>query len=73
MGIREQVTQLFQTRSQREHDQQQADRERERARTPEEEIGQREERRLAGMSAEDRAWETASLERHRVAQDRATS
>ncbi len=73
MGIREQVTHLFRTRSQREHDQQQADRERERARTPQEAIGQREERRLAGMSAEDRAWETASLERHRAAQDHATS
>jgi hypothetical protein len=30
-----------------------------------EEISQREDRRLGGMSAEDRAWETASLDRQR--------
>jgi hypothetical protein len=30
-----------------------------------EEISQREDRRLGGMSADDRAWETASLERQR--------
>jgi hypothetical protein len=30
-----------------------------------EEISQREERRLGGMSAEDRSWETASLARQR--------
>jgi hypothetical protein len=35
------------------------------AHSPEEEISQREERRLGGMSAEDRAWETASLARQR--------
>ncbi len=31
-----------------------------------EELSQREDRRLGGMSAEDRAWETASLERNRA-------
>jgi FtsZ-interacting cell division protein ZipA len=36
-----------------------------RAQSPAEEISQREEHRLARMSAEDRAWETASLERNR--------
>jgi hypothetical protein len=30
-----------------------------------EEISQREDRRLGGMSTEDRAWETASLDRQR--------
>jgi hypothetical protein len=35
------------------------------ARSPAEELSQREDRRLGGMSAEDRAWETASLERQR--------
>jgi hypothetical protein len=35
------------------------------ARSPAEELSQREDRRLGGMSAEDRAWETASLERNR--------
>ncbi len=36
-----------------------------RAHSPEEEISQREDRRLGGMSVEDRAWETASLARQR--------
>ena len=31
-------------------------------------ISQREDRRLAGMTAEDQAWEQASLQRHRAAQ-----
>jgi hypothetical protein len=35
------------------------------ARSPAEELSQREDRRLGGMSAEDRAWETASLARNR--------
>ena len=40
------------------------------AHSPEEEISQREDRRLAGMAAEDRAWEQASLQRHRESQER---
>jgi len=36
-----------------------------------EEISRREDRRLGGMSAEDRAWETASLERQRDREARA--
>lgn len=36
-----------------------------RAQSPAAEISQREDRRLAGMTAEDRAWEQASLQRHR--------
>ena len=42
-----------------------------RAQSPAEEITQREEHRLGGMSAEDRAWETASLERNREQVERA--
>jgi len=33
-----------------------------------EDISTREDRRLAGMTAEDRAWEQASLHRHQAAQ-----
>jgi hypothetical protein len=36
-----------------------------RAQFPGEEISQREERRLTGMSAEDRQWEQSSLQRNR--------
>ena len=39
---------------------------------PSEEISQREDRRLGAMTAEDRAWETASLERHRERKERAS-
>lgn len=38
------------------------------ARSPAEDITFREDRRLAGMTAEDRAWEQASLQRDNVAQ-----
>jgi hypothetical protein len=40
------------------------------AHSPAEAISQREDRRLAGMSEDDRAWEQASLQRHRVSQQR---
>ena len=43
--------------------------ERGRAHSPGEEISKREERRLSGMSAEDRDWERASLQRNRDIQD----
>jgi hypothetical protein len=39
------------------------------AQSPGEEISQREERRLTGMSTEDRDWEQASLQRNRDIQD----
>ena len=39
--------------------------ERGRAQSPDEEISQREERRLTGMSADEREWEQASLQRNR--------
>jgi hypothetical protein len=44
-----------------------------RARSGDDVVGERESRRLAGMSAEDRAWEQASLMRNRDAQDRPAS
>ena len=40
-----------------------------RAQSPSEELSQREERRLTGMSTEDRDWEQASLQRNRDIQD----
>jgi FtsZ-interacting cell division protein ZipA len=43
-----------------------------RAQSPSEEISQREERRLTGMSTEDRDWEQASLQRNRDIQDERT-
>ncbi len=42
------------------------------AQSPSEEISQREERRLTGMSAEDRDWEQASLQRNRDIQHEQT-
>ena len=36
-----------------------------RAQSPGDDLSQREERRLTGMSAEDREWEQASLQRNR--------
>lgn len=38
------------------------------ARSADAEITQREDRRLAGMTAEDKEWEQASLQRHRESQ-----
>ncbi len=43
-----------------------------RAQSPGEEISQREDRRLTGMSAEDREWEQASLQRNRDIQHERT-
>ena len=43
-----------------------------RAQSPGEEISQREERRLTGMSSEDREWEQASLQRNREIQHERT-
>ena len=43
-----------------------------RAQSPEEEISQREARRLTGMSAEEREWEQASLQRNRDIQHERT-
>ena len=70
MGIRMQLTSLFRSPSDREHDRQSAIVEQGRAGSPEEEANRRETQRLAGMSSEDREWEQAALQRHRDAQDR---
>jgi hypothetical protein len=43
-----------------------------RAQSPDEETSQREDRRLTGMSAEDREWEQASLQRNRDIQHERT-
>jgi membrane protein implicated in regulation of membrane protease activity len=43
------------------------------AQLPGDRISQREDRRLAGMTTEDRAWEQASLERDRQSQERIQS
>src|SRR5215207_4262083 len=43
-----------------------------RAQSPGEELSQREERRLSGMSTEDREWEQASLQRNRDFEDERT-
>src|SRR5215203_3004522 len=43
-----------------------------RAQSSDEEISQREDRRLTGMSVEDREWEQASLQRNRDIQDERT-
>lgn len=69
MGIREQLNHLFQSQSSRDRDRRMETQEQTRANSSAEEVSQREDRRLAGMSAEDRAWEQASLQRHRAAQD----
>lgn len=73
MSIRDHLAQFFRSPSSREQDRRMTTQELERATSPEEEIGQREDRRLAGMSDEDQAWEQAALQRHRDAQGRVTS
>jgi flagellar biosynthesis/type III secretory pathway M-ring protein FliF/YscJ len=55
----------MQTRDRREQDHRMTVQAQGQAQSPAEEISQREDRRLAGMSAEDRAWEQASLQRQR--------
>ena len=42
------------------------------AQLPGDRISQREDRRLAGMTAEDQEWEQASLQRHRESQQTRT-
>ena len=64
---RSRKTQVQQTRDLRMGAQEQS-----RAQTPGDEISQREERRLTGMSAEDRQWEQASLQRNRDIQHERT-
>jgi hypothetical protein len=64
---RSRQSQLRQTRDLRMGAQEQS-----RAQTPGDEISQREERRLTGMSAEDRQWEQSSLQRNRDIQHERT-
>lgn len=70
MSIRDYLGQLFRSPDSRNQDRRMTAQAVARATSPEDEIAQREVRRLAQMSGEDRAWEQAALQRHRDAQDR---
>lgn len=70
MRIRSQLAAFFRAPGDREQDRRKGVKERGRATSSEEEISQRETRRLAGMSADDQAWERAALQRNREAQNR---
>lgn len=72
MGILTQLSSLFRSPSDREQDRRRAVVEQQRATSPEEEVNQRETRRLAGMSAEDQAWEQAALQRNRATEEHST-
>jgi hypothetical protein len=69
MGIRQHLASLLSLPSRREQSRRRAEIDQQRATSPEEELSQRETRRLAGMSTEDQAWERAALQRNRDAQD----
>lgn len=58
----------LQARNHQERDRQSTAQAQNLARSSTENISQREDRRLAGMTEEDRAWEQASLQRDRLAQ-----
>lgn len=72
MSIREQLTQFFRSPASREQERRMAIQETRQATSPAEEVSQRETRRLAGMSDEDRTWEQAALHRNQAAQDQVT-
>jgi membrane protein implicated in regulation of membrane protease activity len=63
----------LQTRKGQERNRQSTAQAENQARSSAENISQREDRRLAGMTVEDRAWEQTSLQRHRLAQAGAQS
>jgi membrane protein implicated in regulation of membrane protease activity len=65
--VRSRRHQVSQTRELRMSAQEQG-----RAQSSAEDISQREDRRLGAMTPEDRAWETASLERNREREERAS-
>ena len=66
MGLRERLTQVTQFfHKARTEGRKLMDEDARQAASAEERVGQREERRLDGMTAEDRAWEQASLQRNR--------
>ena len=69
MGILQKLSSLFESPAHREQVRRDAIDEQRRATSPEEEISQRETRRLDGMSSEDQEWEQAALQRNRAAQD----
>jgi membrane protein implicated in regulation of membrane protease activity len=58
------------TQEQTEHDRRISGEAQEQAQLPGDRISQREDRRLGGMTAEDRAWEQSSLQRNRESQER---
>lgn len=59
-----------QTRDRTEQDSRMSVRAQGQADLPGDRLSQREDRRLAGMTVADRAWEQASLERNRQSQER---
>ncbi len=72
MGIRERLTQVTQFfRKARTEGRKLMDEDERQGSSPEEQSSRREAGRLAGMSAEDREWEQASLQRNRERQERA--
>ena len=72
MGIRERLTQVTQFfRKARTEGRRLMDEDERQGSSLEEQSSRREEGRLAGMSAEDREWEQASLQRNRERQERA--
>jgi hypothetical protein len=73
MGILQKLTSLFESPGHREQARRTAIDDKRSATSPEEEIDQRETRRLGGMSEEDQAWEQAALQRNREAPGRVMS
>jgi flagellar biosynthesis/type III secretory pathway M-ring protein FliF/YscJ len=59
---------VVQTRERTDQDRRISVQAQDQAQLPGDRISQREDRRLAGMTAEDREWEQASLQRHRESQ-----
>ena len=69
MGLRERLTQVTQFfRRARTEGRQLMDEDARRGSSAGEQVSQREERRLGGMTAEDREWEQASQQRNRERQ-----
>lgn len=63
---------FLQSRERTEQDRRMNVQTQEQADLPGDQVSQREDRRLAGMTAEDREWEQASLERNRESQQERT-
>ena len=76
MGLRERLqrlTQFFQKAATRGHQLREEARDESSASSVEDQGRQREERRLGGMTAEDRAWEQASQQRNRDRQGQSSA